>query len=80
MLTIPTDIIKAATTDGVACPVVSQWFATLRAERGISADASPADWPEDVWAAYRTLREAHEPGACGGSAASLLRSLDLPGE
>ncbi len=77
MLNIPQNILETARQSGVQDPAVSAWFRERIIEAGVSFDASPADWPQELWDTYKTLREAHEPGACGGSAKRLFETLDF---
>jgi len=75
VITIPNRVLQAARESGVKSVAVSIWLNTLLVSSGIAPDASPADWPEDIWQAYKRLREAVEPGSTGGSAKHLLDTL-----
>jgi len=74
---IPNEILEASRREGVKSPLVANWLRAQLEGAGVGPEVSPADWPEAIWQAYRQLREAHEPGSCGGSAARLFEDLDL---
>lgn len=75
-ISIPGKILEAARLKGAKTPVVAEWLRKQLEDAGVNPEASPADWPEPLWQAYKDLREAHEPGSCGGSAARLFENLD----
>ena len=75
MIIIPNELYEAARRSGIQSPVIARWIRNALAEAGVSPDASPAEWPEALWAAYKRLRESIEPDACGGSAKRLLEKL-----
>ena len=76
MIPIPDSILESATRNGIAASDVSEWFLSALRAAGV-ADRSPAEWPDDLWQAYRTLREAREPDAFKVSARHLFQSLNL---
>jgi hypothetical protein len=80
VVSIPNEIYEAARRSGVKSAEVAHWIQEKLAAAGVSSEASPADWPEDIWDAYKALREAHEPGACSGSAKGLFKGLGISGD
>lgn len=75
-ISIPSEILEAARRDGAKTPVVAEWLRKQLDDAGVNPEASPADWPESLWQAYKELREAHDPGSCGGSVARLFENLN----
>lgn len=75
MLTIPTEIITAAVSGGVKSEPVATWLKAQLTAANVPLDASPAEWPADIWESYAALRTAagEEPQAV--SAKGLFESL-----
>lgn len=57
-INIPTAIIESARADFNEDSPAGKWFTQLLRTRDIEADASPADYPDDVWVAYKRLSQA----------------------
>lgn len=52
---IPQKILEYAETDFTEDSAAGKWFTEILREHHIADGTSPADYPEDVWAAYKTL-------------------------
>ncbi len=77
MLTIPDPIRDAARRGGAKSPKVTAWLKSVLDGAGVSRDASPADWPQEVWDAYCILRDTQEPPPLD-SARRLFEELGIP--
>lgn len=75
MLVIPHNIRDIAKAQGINAGPVVHWLLDQLAAVGLTAQASPADWPADVWAAYTELKG--DAGAVGANTSSLFEKLDI---
>jgi len=76
MIPIPDSILESATREGINASDVSEWFLSALRAAGME-DRSPAEWPDELWQVYRTLREPREPDAFKVDARHLFESLNF---
>ncbi len=72
-----TNVCRSTHLSGIHSPIAVRWFMAYLNQFGITADQSPAEWPEPVWRVYLALRGFDPADRDSASAASLLARLGI---